>query len=95
MIPKQTGATVKFLGDNSAFSFAVKNPTERCVRSAYFSRRESNLTPLSRARGTAVSKGGTCRAVHEKIPLVRNPRERNSRLYKADKTNNVFFERDI
>ena len=103
MILKRSGTTLKFLRENSAFSFAVKKPAESGVSSAYLSRTkrlsllagESNLTALSWVYGAAFSRGGTSRTVQEKIPLVKNPKERNSRLNKADKTNNVFFARDI
>lgn len=103
MILKRSGTTLKFLRENPAFSFAVKKPAERGVSSAYLSRTrqlsvlagEFNLTALSGLCGAARSIGGTCRTVQAKIPLVKNPRERNSRLNKADKTNNVFFARDI
>ena len=100
---KRIGTTVKFMRGNPPFSFAVKNPAERGVSSAYLSRtkrlsvlaEESNLTALPELCGAAFSIGGTCRAVQAKIPLVKIPRERNSRLNKADKTNNVFFARNI
>ncbi|HEX9145086.1 MAG TPA: hypothetical protein VGA09_12490 [Candidatus Binatia bacterium] len=88
---------------NFPFAFAIKTSAKPGVGSTYFSKtkrlsvlaEEFNSTARFGLAGAAFSRGGTCQAVQEKIPLVKNPRERNSRLNKADKTNNVFFARNI
>jgi hypothetical protein len=43
----------------------------------------------------AFSEGGGCWLLQEKVPLMKKPRERNSRLNKTDKTENFSFARDI
>jgi hypothetical protein len=43
----------------------------------------------------AFSSGGTCWVLHEKVPLVKKPGDRNSRLNKTDKRDKFFFTRGI
>jgi hypothetical protein len=101
MILKQSGTMLR--KENFAVSFAVKRLPAGGVGSPYFSKTkrpsvvtgELNLTVLSWVCETAFNRDGICRAGQERIPLVKKPTARNSRLNKADKTNNVFFERDI
>jgi hypothetical protein len=100
-ILKQSGTMLA--DENAAVSFAVTRLSVGDVGSPYFSKSkrpsvvtgELNLTVLSPVCETAFNTDGICRAVQKRIPLVKKPTARNSRLNKADKTNNVFFERDI
>lgn len=43
----------------------------------------------------AFSEGGGCWLLQEKVPLMKKPSERNSRLNKTDKTENFLFTRGI
>jgi hypothetical protein len=102
LILKKSGTTMKLRRETPAFFFAVKKSPERGVSSPYLSTKrpsvlagESNLTALPSMCETAFSGGGGCWLLQEKVPLMKKPRERNSRLNKTDKTDNFFFTRDI
>ena len=96
MILKKSGTTTKLRRKTCAGSFVVKNVAEGAFGSPSFSRTkrpsvsggESSLTALACACEAASSSGGTCWVLHEKVPIVKTPRERNSTLNKTDKTDN-------
>ena len=102
MILKKSGTTMKLRWETPAFFCAVKKSPERGVSSPDLSTKplsvlagEYNLAALPFMYEAAFSEGGGCWLLQEKIPLMKKPRERNSRLNKTDKTDNFFFTRDI
>ena len=99
---KKSGTTMKRRWETPAFFFAVKKSPERGVSSPYLSTKrpsvlagESNLTDLPSMYEAVFSEGGGCWLLQEKVPFIKKPSERNSRLNKTDKTDNFFFTHDI
>ena len=98
---KKSGTTMKLRWETPAFFFAVKKSPERGVSSPDLSTKPPSvltgeaITALPSMCEAAFSDGGGCWLLQEKIPLMKKPRKRNSRLNKTDKTENFFFTRDM
>jgi hypothetical protein len=100
LILKQSGTALR--KENLAVSFVVTRLPAAGVGSSSFSKAkppsfvtvESTLMVLSWVCAAAFNRDAIGRAVPERIPLVKNPGARNARL-KNDKTDNVFFVRDM